>query len=75
MPWRGGGPQGKPGRGQSGPKGLGWASLNNFSGPQSAGAVPRSLVPGPGAVRTGEQWPEVYEVTAGAGSGWVGWRL
>lgn len=54
MPWRGGGPQGKPRSRQPGQKGLGLAGLNNFSRPQSTGAVPSSMVPGPGVIRTGE---------------------
>ena len=33
------------------------ASLNNFSGLWVIGAVPGCLVPGPGVIRAGGQWP------------------
>lgn len=38
---------------------LNMASLNNFSGLWVIGAVPSCLVPGPGVIRAGGQWPEV----------------
>lgn len=50
--------QGKQGRVSTFRTGL---SLNDFSGLWGAGAVPQSVVPGPGFVRAREYWLSTYE--------------
>ena len=43
--------------GRAGGAGSGLASLNNFSGLRGIGDVPCFLLPGPGVIRAGGQWP------------------
>lgn len=47
------------GTGKARRAGAGLANFNNFSGFWGVGAVPSCLVPGPGVVRAGGQWPSV----------------
>lgn len=38
---------------------LGLASVNSFSRFWDIGVVPRDLVPGPGEIKTGGEWPRM----------------